>query len=332
MLGRVLDRWDEARARRGDAAKKVTDLVLDAELAFPESGRVESVADFCALADRAADPSYFGGPDVTVSDVRWDDGWIAFPSGVRTYVEPNDLVMAKVTKRRQSDRALVVFHHWNAGSRYPQLAHFLAWQGVTVVEMALPYHLERKRPGSSHADDMLSPNLGRTLRSMRQAVLDGRKLVRILHDRGYRRVSVLGMSLGSWVAGLVAANDRTVDGAALFLAAGSLADMVWTGRATRHVRAGLEGKIDLPDLRRAWAPLDLQRHVGGLTRPGLELQLVVAKRDTVVLPKLSAQLVSALREAGAAPGVRWLNCGHYSLSLPPFALQAGSSALRLCRS
>lgn len=330
MFHKALDRWDETKARRSDAAKVVTDLILDAELAFPGSGRVDSIAKFCALAERAAsDPSYFGEPGQEIADVRWEDGWITFPSDVRTGVEPNDLVVAKVTERHPSDRALVVFHHWNAVSRYPQLAHFLAWQGITVAEVALPYHLERSRPGSAHADDMLSPNLGRTLQSMRQAVLDGRKLVRILRDRGYRRVSVLGMSLGSWIAGLVAAHDRTVSGAALFLTADSLADMVWTGRATRHIRASLEGEIDLADLRRAWAPLDLERHAEELARSNLDLQLVLAERDTVVLPELSERLVEALQKAGAAPDMLRLNCGHYSLSLPPYIVRAGSGLARL---
>lgn len=197
--------------------------------------------------------------------------------------------------------------------------------------MALPYHLERSRPGSSHADYMLSPNLGRTLQSMRQAVLDGRAVVRTLRAKGYREVSVLGMSLGSWVAGLVAAHEREVAKAALFLTAGSLADMVWTGRATQHIRAGLDGAIDRGELRRAWALLDLERHAEELARSDLDLQLVLARRDTVVQPELSERLIAALREAGAAPEVLRLNCGHYSLSLPPYIVRAGFSAVRLLR-
>ena len=36
----------------------------------------------------------------------------------------------------------------------------------------MPYHFERSRPGAAHADYMLSANLGRTLQSVRQAVVD----------------------------------------------------------------------------------------------------------------------------------------------------------------
>ena len=192
----------------------------------------------------------------------------------------------------------------------------------------MPYHLERSRPASSHADYMLSPNLGRTIQSMRQAVLDGRKLIRILKNAGFDKVSVLGLSLGSWVAGLIAGHDPAVGRAALFLAAGSLADMVWAGSATRHIRASLQGNIELAELRSAWGPLSLESYTDRLARPGLALQIVLAKRDTVVLPELSERLIARLKGAGAEPRVLDLNCGHYSLSLPPYIVRAGSSVSR----
>jgi pimeloyl-ACP methyl ester carboxylesterase len=330
MYHRWLDRWDERRAQRGDALKEQTAFALDAALAFPDSHGVTSLAEFCALAGQAtADPAFFADLSQQDTVVDRDDGWIRFSSSVSTGLAENDLVCAKVTEARSSDRALVVFHHWNASSRSPKLANFFSRRNITVVEMALPYHFERRRPSSSHADYMLSPNLGRTIQSVRQAVLDGRKLIRALKNEGYQDISVLGMSLGSWVAGLVAAHDPAVRRAALLLSAGSLADMVWTGRATRHIRASLDAEVGLADLRRAWAPLNLDNHADKLARTGLDLQFVVALRDTVVLPELSRQLIAKLKTAGAVPGILELNCGHYSLSLPPYVIRAGLSVSRL---
>jgi pimeloyl-ACP methyl ester carboxylesterase len=332
MFHSWLDRLDERRAQRGDGSKTVTDLAFDAELAFPGAALASSVDEFCEHADRAAaDPAFFDPPPGPVRDVAWEDGWITFPSSLPSGVAANDVVRAKVTGTAARDHALIVLHHWNARSRKPQLAHFFARQGITVVEIAMPDHLERSRPGATHADHILSPNLGRTLRSMRQAVLDGRQLVAVLKEHGYGRVSVLGMSLGSWVAGLVAAHDRTVGKAALFLTAGSLADMAWTGRATRHIRKSLEGKIERADLRRAWSPLDLGIHADKLARDDLDLLIVLAERDTVVLPDLSEDLVAKLNAAGARPEVMRLNCGHYSLSLPPYILRAGLGVSRLLK-
>jgi dienelactone hydrolase len=330
MYHRWLDRWDERRAQRGDGLKKQTAFALDAALAFPDSHGVTSLAEFCALAGQAtADSAFFENPIQQDAVVEQKDGWIRFKSSVSTGCDENDLVWAKVNEARSSDRALVVFHHWNASSRSSNLANFFSRRGVTVVEMALPYHFERRRPSSSHADYMLSPNLGRTIQSVRQAVLDGRKLIRALKNDGYQDISVLGMSLGSWVAGLIAAHDPAVRRAALLLSAGSLADMVWTGRATRHIRASFDAEVGLADLRRAWAPLNLENYADKLARTDLDLQFVFAKRDTVVLPELSRQLVAKLRTAGVEPGILELNCGHYSMSLPPYVIWAGLSILRL---
>lgn len=327
-----LDRWDERRARRGEEGKKPTDFVLDAERAFPGAKKITSIEEFCALADQAvADPAFFDEPSVSDQGFERLDGWLKFSSDISTDIEQNNVVSAKITESGSFDQAMVIFHHWNASARNRQIANFFSQRGITVVEIAMPYHFERSRPGSVRADYMLSPNLGRTIQSVRQAVLDGRKLIRWLKSEGYREISVLGMSLGSWVAAIVAAHDLAVSKASLFLTAGSLADMVWMGRATRSIRDSLEPEIELTDLRRAWGPLNLENYAHSLARPDLDLQVVLAKRDKVVLPELSERFMQKLKDAGARPKILELNCGHYSLAMPPYILLAGLSLKRLLR-
>ncbi|PCK84366.1 dienelactone hydrolase-related enzyme [Rhizobium sophoriradicis] len=324
-----LDRWDERRARRGEEAKKTTAFVLDADRAFPGAKTIEALDEFCVLSDQAvSDPSFFEPPSGRVQGFERQDGWIKFPSDVVTDVDENNVVWAKITESGSFDHALVIFHHWNASARSGQIAKFFSQRGITVIEIAMPYHFERSRPGSLYADYILSANLGRTIQSMRQAVWDGRKLVCWLKSEGYREVSVLGMSLGSWVAGLIAAHDPVVSKASLFLTAGSLADMVWTGRATRSIRDSLEPKIELTDLRRAWGPLNMENYAHRLARPDLDLHVVLAKRDKVVLPELSESFMQRLKDAGARPNILELNCGHYSLAMPPYILLAGLSLKR----
>jgi len=324
-----LDRWDEKRARRGEDAKKVTAVSLDAELAFPSAANVCSIDEFCKLGvQAAATPSFFRAPIGNDSDFERAGDFLKFPSDISTDIEENNLVWSKITDGGSRNKALVIFHHWNARSRNRQIAKFFPKRGVTVVEIVMPYHFERSRPGSDYADYMLSANLGRTIQSLRQAVWDGQKLIRWLKSEGYREISVLGMSLGSWVAGLVAAHDTNVSKASLFLTAGSLADMVWTGRATCAIRESLEPMIDLSHLRRAWAPLDLGNYVYSLARPDLDIQLILAKRDKVVLPELSISLLESLQHTGARPDALRLNCGHYSLAIPPYILLAGINLKR----
>lgn len=324
MYHRWLDRWDEGRALRGEDGKRAAQLALDAGLAFPSAPMATSIDAFCALAEQAVEGgTFFELPTETKPDFEMSAGWLRFSSEVVTGIEENNTVWAKVADSGARNRAVVVFHHWNAHSRNAQLVRLLNWRGISVVEMAMPYHLERSRPGAAHADYMLSANLGRTIQALRQAVLDGRKLVVWLRAQGYQDISVLGMSLGSWVAGLVAAHEPVVTKASLFLSAGSLADMVWTGRATRLIRTSLEPTIELTDLRRAWSPFDLGNYVQSFARRKLDMQIVLAKRDTVVLPRLSERFIEQALVARARLDVLRLNCGHYSLSRAPHILFAG---------
>jgi len=326
---RWLDRWDERRAQRGEVGKSTTAFTLDADRAFPGEKDVKTIGEFCVLAGQAvADSTFFDEPGGNDQGFERQGEWLTCPSDISTDVAENNVVWAKISDRGSFDQALVIFHHWNALSWNRRIASFFSKRGITIVEIAMPYHFQRSRPGSSHADYMLSANLGRSIQSVRQAVLDGRKLIRWLKGNGYRDISVLGMSLGSWVAGLVAVHDPAVSKASLFLTAGSLADMVWTGRATRAIRDSLEPEIDLADLRRAWGPLNLENYAHRWARPGLALQVVLAERDKVVLPELSAKFVQKLKDAGARPNILELNCGHYSLALPPYILLAGLTLKR----
>lgn len=329
MYHKLLDQWDDRRTRRRDDVKVATDMVLDTNRAFPGATDPVDLGNFCVFAERAARSSdaFFSIP-AEMPNVRWQDDYIQFPSSIFTATPENDVVHAHVKTASTTEHAVIVFHHWNASSRNKRLVRFFAARGMTVFEMALPYHLERMRPGSAHADDMLSPNLGRTIQSVRQAVVDGRELVRIAQAAGYQKISVLGMSLGSWVAGLVAAHDPAVSKASLLLNGGDLAEMVWTGSATRHIRKSLDGCITSDDLKRAWAPLNLENHLDKLARPELDLQIVLAARDKVVPPAVSERFVNYLKSAGASLTVKRLNCGHYSLTLPPYIISTGISTAR----
>lgn len=106
--------------------------------------------------------------------------------------------------------------------------------------------------------------------------------------------------------------------------------MVWTGRATQHIRQSMEqASIDLPSLRKAWEPVNTENYVDLLARANLKLHIVLAKRDKVVLPEISHRFIKNLQDAGAQPTVQELNCGHYSLAMPPYIAIAGLGLLRM---
>ena len=152
------------------------------------------------------------------------------------------------------------------------------------------------------------------------------KLVKWLKNEGYGEITVLGMSLGSWIGGLLAAHDDDVNKTSLFLTAGSVADLIWDGRATRPIRQSFDGNIDLEPLRKAWAPINTENYADRLARSELDLDIVLGKRDTVVLPAASARFIDRLKSANAQFGLAEYNCGHYSLGMPQYIARA---ALRL---
>ena len=149
-----------------------------------------------------------------------------------------------------------------------------------------------------------------------------RKLVQWLKNEGYGEITVLGMSLGSWIGGLLAANDDNVNKTSLFLTAGSVADLIWDGRATRAIRRSFDGNIDLETLRKAWAPINTENYAVRLARNELDLDIVLGKRDTVVLPAASARFIDSLKSANAKFGLAEYNCGHYSLGMPQYIARA----------
>ncbi len=140
-------------------------------------GAAETLEEFCVLAETAAaDPGFFDPPDSSDRGFELRDGWLKFPSDISTDVAENNIVWARITESGKRDQAVVIFHHWNAESRNRQIAGFLSWQGITVIEIAMPYHLERKRPGSLYADYMLSANLGRTVQAVNRLYGTGASL------------------------------------------------------------------------------------------------------------------------------------------------------------
>lgn len=328
MYHRWLDNWDERRAQRGETAKKVEPTALNGHLCFPDGAAIDTIEAF-GNASRLASPDFPNPP--APRDPNWSAPFLTFPSSVTTATPKNNLVWTRIALSGEGTRAALVLHHWNATKRNDRLTQFLAWQGISVAEMALPYHLERSRPDASFADHMLSADLGQTMQSMQQAVADAQQVIHWLRANGKPEVMVIGFSLGSWVAGLVAAQDQSIKKVSLLLNGGNLADMVWSGRATRHIRSGLNGHVNLADLRSAWHPLDLATHAANLARPELALQCIYARRDGVVKPDLTRHFIETLREHRATPEVHALNCGHYSLALPHYMFPTAAKLRKFLR-
>ncbi len=268
------------------------------------------------------------------TDFRFDGHLLRFPSAMRTPHPENDTVHARYFPAAFGPgarrRAVVVLPHWNADPEsHVALAKMLARFGVSALRLSLPYHDARMPPELHRADYIVSANVGRTAQVCRQAVLDARRAVDWLDSRGYERIGILGTSLGSCLAMLTAAHDARIAAAALNHISPYFADVVWEGLSTAHVRAGLEGSIDLELLRDVWLPISPAPHLDRMR--GKRTLLVYARYDLSFPVRLSRRLVADFRARGFDPEVFVLPCGHYSTGLPPFNWLDGFVLVRFLR-
>lgn len=261
-------------------------------------------------------------------------GKLSFVSPVRSGVAENDRVQADyfpVVTNGAGSRgpAVLVLPQWNSkDGAQTGLCRLLNRFGLSALKLALPYHEGRKPPELVRADFTLSPNVGRTLQSCRQAVLDARAAVHWLEAAGHAPIGIVGTSLGSAIAFVAFAHEDKLAAGVFNHVSPYFADVVWRGISTRQVRLGLEPHLELEELRRLWLPLSPKSYyelVRSRRRPSL---LVYGRYDLSFPPDLSLELVREFVELGIEHECFVLPCGHYTTAKFPFNWMDG---LRIAR-
>lgn len=255
----------------------------------------------------------------TLQPIRDTDAYIVsslqFPSPVETPDPENNVVHAEyfrpVGPERKPHPAVIVLHILGADfalSRY--LAARLADAGVAALFVKLPYYGERRPPDLMEPKRFLSTDIERSTLAMRQGICDVRRAAVWLATRpeiDRSRIGVAGISLGGIVSSIAAAVDPTLNQAALLLAGGDLAHVLWTmPEAARYRDLWVESgrtKQDLEVLTRPFDPLTYAHRL-----PGKRLLMFAGATDEVIPPPC----VKALWRAAGEPPLRWLDCGHYS--------------------
>jgi pimeloyl-ACP methyl ester carboxylesterase len=162
----------------------------------------------------------------------------------------------------------------------------------------------------------VSANVARTVQVCRQAVLDARRAIAWLAMQGYDRIGILGTSLGSCLSLLTTAHEPLIRAQALNHISPYFADVVWRGLSTRHVRAGLDGHIELDLLRALWKPISPRWYLERLR--DRKTLLVYARYDLTFPVDLSEDLVREFGNLRVPHEVVVLRCGHYSTGKTPF--------------
>jgi dienelactone hydrolase len=274
-----------------------------------------------ALADS---PRFFETPDTSDYTYRVEagggTGTLSFPSALETPHRENNTVRAVYFRSVRADRghrAVIVLPQWNADAGgHVGLCRLLNRFGVSALRLSLPYHDARKPPELNRADYIVSSNIARTVQVCRQAVMDARRAARWLATQGYERIGILGTSLGSCLSLLTTAHEPLIRVQALNHISPYFADVVWRGLSTAHVRSGLEGHIDLEELRQMWMPISPQIYLDRLYDK--KTLLVYAKYDLTFPVDLSENLVAEFRRRRIPHELAVLPCGHYSTGVAPF--------------
>ena len=278
-----------------------------------------------------ADPAWFSISPC--HDYRLRHDRLTFPSELSTPHTENNTVRARYfPAERRSDRrrATLVLPQWNADAdAHVGLCRLLARVGISALRLSLPYHDDRMPVELERADYIVSANIGRTLQVNRQAVLDARRAIAWLAAQGYDRIGILGTSLGSCLAMLTAAHEPRIKAAALNHISPYFADVVWEGLSTAHVRAGLDGAIDLDLLRRLWLPISPQPYVGRLRNT--RTLLVYARYDLSFPVRLSRRLIADFGRHGIRHQITVLPCGHYTTGKAPFKWMDGYTLVQFLR-
>ncbi|MGD0469809.1 MAG: abhydrolase domain-containing 18 [Terriglobales bacterium] len=249
--------------------------------------------------------------------------FLRFTSPVVTPYPENNLVNARWFPAR-GRRAVVLLPHWNSDAlSYNSLCRVLNWMGIAALRLSMPYHDIRRPAEIDRADYAVSANIGRTLDSVRQGVIDARCCLDWLEAQGYNRLGIVGTSLGSCYAFIATAHDPRIQVAAFNHASTYFADVVWHGQSTRHIREGLETAIDLENLRQVWRAASPIVYFDKFSRWPRRSLIIYAKYDMTFLPEFSKQVVEEFEKHKLDHKVVVLPCGHYTMGETPYKYMDG---------
>ncbi len=268
-----------------------------------------------------ASEDFYALPPIT--DYRLEGDQLTWTSAIHTPSPENNLARARFFPEKKQNKprnAVVVLPQWNAQPEsHVEACRIFNMMGMAALRLTLPYHLQRKPPELERADHLVSTNVGRTIQSMRQAVLDTRAAVQWLHLQGYEQIGILGTSVGSCISFLAFAHEPLLRAGAFNHVSGYVADVVWHGLSTAHVRAGFADHLTLEELRDYWkpiSPLPYMARVASMDpRP---IRFIIARYDLTFPLDLSHETIAEARRHNLPLDVVWLPSGHYTTGELPW--------------
>ena len=286
----------------------------------------------------ATSDEFFCSPEISdynlTPDSRLPNLDLTWTSGIKTFSPENNTVQAHyfpVENNKKS--AVVVLPHWNAKTgTYFDLCKMFNRFGMSALRVTLPYHEKRMPPELERADYLVAPNVGQTLQSLRQSVVDTRSAVRWLKQQGYEKIGLIGTSIGSCVGFFAFVHDLQIDAGVFNHVSGYVADVVWQGLSTFHVKEGLQDNIALDELREYWLPISPMAYMDKLARLAPRPQRYIYTLYDLTFPiDLSRDMMRALRDHGIEHDKTKIPCGHYTLGEKPWVYIDGYKIVSFLR-
>ena len=257
-----------------------------------------------------------------IKDYRLEGDQLTWTSAIHTPSAENNIAhgryfLAKTKSGTRPRNAVVVLPQWNAQPEsHVEACRIFNIIGMAALRLTLPYHQQRKPAEIERADHLVSTNVGRTIQSMRQAVLDTRAAVRWLKNQGFEKIGILGTSVGSCISFLAFAHEPDLNAGAFNHVSGYVADVVWHGLSTAHVRAGFGDQLTLDELRDWWQPISPFPYMSRVgQRP---IRFIIARYDLTFPLALSHDAIAEARRLNLPLDVVWLPCGHYTTGELPW--------------
>jgi hypothetical protein len=286
---------------------------------------------FSEYAHRAVENSdeFYFAPNIKDFDLAGQI--LTWTSAIETPSPENNTAVATwFPHETNSKAAVVVLPHWNAkAGTYFDLCKFFNKVGLSALRLTLPYHEERMPPELERADYLVAPNVGRTLQSLRQSVVDSRAAVEWLKLQGYEKVGIVGTSIGSCVGFFAFVHDMSIDAAVFNHVSGYPADVVWHGLSTYHVRQGIGDNLELEQLREYWLPISPLAYMDKLASlPERPQRYIYTLYDLSFPVNLSRDVMKELRRRKIKHSKSAIPCGHYTLGEKPWVYIDGYKIIR----
>ena len=279
-----------------------------------------------------ASDEFFFSPEIT--DFELQAQTLKWTSGIETTDSENNTAYATYFANDKGRKtAILILPHWNAkAGTYFDLCRIFNRVGCSALRLTLPYHEERMPAGLNRADHLVAPNVGRTLQSLRQSVVDTRSAVSWVKQRGYERIGIVGTSIGSCVAFFAFVHDLDIDAGVFNHVSGYPADVVWQGLTTHHVKQSLGGNLTLDELREYWLPISPMAYIDKLaTQTPRPQRYIYTLYDLSFPVDLSRDVMKSLRRHHIKHSEVAVPCGHYTLGEKPWVYYDGFKIVSFLR-